>query len=399
MNSNTLFGHVALRFAIHPENLATEALSFILRTSLAASRGFTAFVREIGLDDPGSLRFDTQQGGLEQSIPDMKCCDDKGRLRVIVENKFWAGLTENQPVTYIRELPAEIAAIVLFVVPKARLQLVWTEVVARCTAAVIPVCGVDKSPTMKVADIGGSHHLAVTSWGVLLDVLSRAASSAGETEPLNDIAQLQGLCRQMDEEEFLPLGGDDLTNLGMAKRIINFSDLPFRIVDEAARLGFCTKKKESNFRYGSGTYLRIGQFAAWAGFSANLWRNLGVSPIWVNFYPESCRIAEVREKLSRFRTVSPQRCFDTEIKNYRFVAVPIFLTTGVEKQRIIEDCVRQISELAAELDAPVPAGTPSSPQIADRDPNADSYSVGQGAVLIGETILEVGAEGGSIERG
>ena len=50
MGPNTVFGHLAFQFATHPENLATEALSFVLRTSPAASRAFTEFLRPIGLD-------------------------------------------------------------------------------------------------------------------------------------------------------------------------------------------------------------------------------------------------------------------------------------------------------------------------------------------------------------
>ena len=128
MKSDTVFGHLVHQFATHPENLATEALSFILRSSPAASCAFTEFIRQIGFDCPGSLHVETQRGGQDQSIPDMKCLDDKGLLRVVIENKFWAGLTENQPVTYIRELLAGVAALVLFVVPKTRLELVWNEI-------------------------------------------------------------------------------------------------------------------------------------------------------------------------------------------------------------------------------------------------------------------------------
>ena len=347
MNSDTVFGHLALRFAVHPENLATEALSFILRTSPAASRAFTSFVRDTGLDDPGSLRFDTQQGGLERSIPDMKCRDEEGRLRVVVENKFWAGLTENQPVTYIRELLAGVAALVLFVVPKARLELVWNEIVVRCRDAGIPVSGVEKPPTIKAADIGGGHHLAATSWGVLLDALSIAATSAGETDTCNDITQLQGLCRRMDEESFLPLSGDELTNLGMARRIINLSDLPFDIVNEAVSRGLCSRKgvRETNYRYGSGANMRIGKYTSWVGFDVLAWRRWGASPIWVSF-PPGALIAEVRNKLVRFHTATTQRFFDFESG---WAAVPIFLTTGVEKHNVIEDAVGQIRKLRDEL--------------------------------------------------
>jgi hypothetical protein len=365
---NTVFGHLAFQFATHPENLATEALSFVLRTSPAASRAFTEFLRPIGLDCPGGLYFETQRGGLEQSIPDMKCRDGKGQLRVIVENKFWAGLTENQPVTYIQELfhqlPVGVAAL-LFVVPKARLQLVWDEVVRRCGANEVPVGNAQKLASMTAASLGEGHYIAVTSWGALLDALFTAATSAGEIGPCNDIAQLQGLCRRMDETAFLPVSGDELTNLGMARRIIDFSDLPFAIVEKSVKLGLCIKRKESNFRYGSGTYIRICGFNAWVGFSANLWRNLGVSPIWVNFYPESCATVQVREDLVRFRTAAPQRCFDADIKNYRWVAVPIFLPTGVEKPHIIEEAVRQIGELKDELGLRGPLAAAADPTLTD----------------------------------
>lgn len=343
MESKTVFGHLALRFAVHPENLATEALGFILRTSTAASHAFTALVREIGLDDPGSLRVDTQQGGLEQSIPDMKCFDDTGRLRVVVENKFWAGLTENQPVTYIHELPAGASALVLFVVPEARLKLVWNEVASRCKDAGIPMSEVEKPQTMKAADIGGGHYLAATSWGVLLDALSAAATSAGEIEARNDIAQLQGLCKRMDEEAFLPLR-DELTNLDMARRFINFSNLPFSIVDEAVNRKLCIRKNETNYRHASGAYVRFGEYTAWVGFDRLAWRSMGVSPMWVIF-PRDGRSAEVRKRLARFRTAAPQRCFDIE---YGWTAVPIFLTPGVAKPDIVDNAVRQIQEMRAE---------------------------------------------------
>lgn len=372
MESTTVFGHLALRFGVHPENLATEALCFILRTSPAASRAFTALAREFGLDEVGNLRFETQQGGVEQSIPDMKGYDEEGRLRVVVENKFWAGLTENQPVTYIRELRAEVSALVLFVVPNARLDLIWNEVVVRCKSAGIAASPVEKPATIRAANMGGRHCLAATPWSVLLEALSLAATAAGEIDARDNIVQLQDLCRRMDEEAFLPLRGDELTNLEMARRLINFSNLPFAIVDEAVQLGLCIKKKESNFRNGSGTYIRIGEFTAWVGFSANLWSEWGASPIWVNFYPESGQIPEVRKRLARFRVAVPPRCFDASINNYRWVAVPIFLPTYAEKQRIVEDAVRQIRDLNTELGVhqPISEAVASADGV-ERDANLD----------------------------
>ena len=72
MKTNSVFGHVAIQLP-HPENWATEALSFILQSSPTASRAFSAFVRQAAIDCPEVLHFETQQVGSEQSIPDMKC--------------------------------------------------------------------------------------------------------------------------------------------------------------------------------------------------------------------------------------------------------------------------------------------------------------------------------------
>jgi hypothetical protein len=88
---------------------------------------------------------------------------------------------------------------------------------------------------------------------------------------------------------------------------------------------------------------------------------MGVSPIWVIF-PRNAQIAEIREKLVRFRTTTPQRCFD--IKNGK-AAVPIFLRTGVEKHHVIKDAVKQIGELVKELGILEPSNIDSDPNPAD----------------------------------
>ena len=294
------------------------------------------------------FRSQTQHGGLELSIPDMKCYDDQGKLRVIVENKFGADLTKNQPVTYIHELQDGVAGLVLFVVPEARLQLVWGEIVTRCKAAEIPVDDVRKSTAMTVADIGGEHYIAATSWKVLLDALSAETPINEETDCRSDIAQLQGLCRRMDEEVFLPLSGDELTNLGMARRFINFADLALDIVNVAASQGLCDRDgvRETNYRHGSGARIRIGKYTPWVGFDAKSWLRLGISPIWVFFYPPPLNPTfEIRERLVKFRTGTAQPIYDSN----NGLLVPIVLLAGVDKQHVIDHAVGQIRKLRNEL--------------------------------------------------
>jgi hypothetical protein len=196
----------------------------------------------------------------------------------------------------------------------------------------------------------------------------------------------------MDEEAFLPLSRDELTNLDMARRFINFSNLPFSIVDEAVNQELCIRKNETNYRHASGAYVRFGECTAWIGFDRLAWRSMGVSPIWVIF-PWDGRSAEIRKRLAQFRTATPQRCFD--IENGR-TAVPIFLTPGVSKPDIVDNAVRQIKELRAELGALEPPATDPKPPLNDDLDKEPEYDTETGNRMTGETILELGAEGGSL---
>ena len=268
---------------------------------------------------------------------------------MIVENKFWAGLTDNQPVTYIRELADSPTGVLLFVVPEARRRLMWHELTSRCLAANVIVINTTELPSLTAATLSDKQHIAITSWKNILNVLATATASSGDVGANNDIAQLQGLCDAMDAQAFLPLRGDELTNLEMARRIVNFSDLPFEIISRAEAMGYCNRSglRETAQRYcPGGTYFRVGSYVPWFGFDAKTWLKLGFSPLWVNFFaPPYTPTAEIREKLIRYRTVVPVRCFDFEGR----VAVPITLTPGVEKSYLIEEAARQIGELSAEL--------------------------------------------------
>jgi hypothetical protein len=386
MISETVLGHLANRFGSQQENLATEALCFILRTSPAASHAFTEFVRQIGFDCPEDLLFEPQRGGLEECVPDITCHDVKGELRLIVENKFWADLTRHQPRTYVRQLrQTKVPAALLFVVPEARVPLIWLEIVRQCEADHIPVGDVQRRAAMTTGRLGEGHHIATTSWRSLLDALSQAAPLDGEIDRRNDIAQLRGLCNMMDEEEILPLKENEITDQHMALRIMNFHDLSRAIAGEAVSMHLCSRgdPRTSHLRYSSGAYVEFGNYRAWMGFDVVAWYRKGVSPIWVTFLNEA-QMPEIRAQLRELRKTSPQRCYDSQ--NGRLVMVPILLTPGAEKYKILESAMSQIGELAEMLGVRLPSVTRNS-----EDPEADHDEH-----TAPQTIVEVGTEGGTL---
>ena len=97
--SGSLLAHLASRLTGRTETLATEALGYILGRSVAARRALRAMVSE-GANDVGEIvSARTEVTGEENERVDLVGFDADGDERVLVEAKFWAGLTDNQPKT------------------------------------------------------------------------------------------------------------------------------------------------------------------------------------------------------------------------------------------------------------------------------------------------------------
>ena len=107
MQNETLFGHLANQFSHQPENLATESLHYLLSRSNNAKKVLIDLLSETKIKLPLDINFQTQVSGDDHSIPDLIGTDINGNNVVIIESKFWAGLTEHQPTTYLKRLLPE----------------------------------------------------------------------------------------------------------------------------------------------------------------------------------------------------------------------------------------------------------------------------------------------------
>jgi hypothetical protein len=118
-----LFGHLVSRFSTHPENLATEALAFILNRSATMREELRNLFGRTGIELPPLARFRSQAGDDQGNIPDLIGLDATGVERLFIENKFWAGLTENQPAGYLERLSANDSGLLIFIVPSRRFAI------------------------------------------------------------------------------------------------------------------------------------------------------------------------------------------------------------------------------------------------------------------------------------
>lgn len=79
------------------------------------------------------LRFRTQASNSEGSRPDIVGEAQDGVAHLILEGKFWAALTEAQPVGYLQQFPTN--GTLMFVCPARRVESLWKELLTACTDA------------------------------------------------------------------------------------------------------------------------------------------------------------------------------------------------------------------------------------------------------------------------
>lgn len=201
----TLFGHLALRFQSHPENVATAALCFVLSHSVAARRALLRLLGNTGLHTESDLVFRAQEAGDDRSRPDIVGTDAYGQKLLMIEAKFWAGLTDNQPNSYIEQLPQSNKALLLFVAPAARFNTLWPELIQRTRDRYMLTNTSKPLNELWYATASEGPLLGITSWRCILQYLFSTLEQDGEFDRASDLKQLMGLAERMDELSFLPL--------------------------------------------------------------------------------------------------------------------------------------------------------------------------------------------------
>lgn len=338
----TLLADLIPRLTNRIEDSAVEALGFILKESKASLAALNSLVRTGGVIMPEIVRVQTQVSGDEGTRPDLVGFDAEGKERLLVEAKFWAGLTDNQPNAYLARLPDDSPAALLFVAPEARIPALWPELEHRVGKKLESA---DSGDGIRSAIVdGAAKRLLMVSWARLLSRMSERVREAHEDPGVQaGIQQLLGLTQRMDVDQRLPLHQEEFAP-HFARRVRNYMSL----VNESTEKGIAGKwldscrKDGTSAWYGYGWSLRFAGTTAWFGIRWSLWSGQGITPLWLQIQGESEYVFnQVRGKLP----ASPGDRW-----------IPIYLKTGVEYSVVLEDVVRQLKAIcdavtAAKADA------------------------------------------------
>lgn len=282
---DSVFSHIIQkRFSNSSEDVATDALEFLLSSSASARQSMLSLLRSV-CSDIGDLTFITQQSE-DHVRPDMWGIGAEGP-EVFIENKFWAGLTDNQPRSYLSKLAASNGKLLLFVAPEARQHSLWMELLTRLAPdiehepvqqsahQIVECCKTSSGPVM-----------ALTTWRRLLNYLNNGLSD--DVSASANIAQIQALCEAADNEAFLPLSASQLSDLRipeLIKQLVSVVNLAAELGHKEGLLSFNGLRPQADWDR-TGRYILFhgrDSVGAWIGIHFEFLKSNGETPIWLYF--------------------------------------------------------------------------------------------------------------------
>ena len=347
----SLLAKISPMLTVRTEDVAVEALGHILSGSEPARGALSAVLRTGGADVGTIAEVQTQVSGKDRARPDLAASDENGSKRVLIEAKFWAGLTDNQPLTYLQRLPEQKTSALLFVAPHARRESLWAELERRIKESDldIPFTIEKKSEGLPSARVGRKCWLILISWTGLLDRMAAAVSAAEDYQIGADIAQLRGLAAQEDTTAFMPLKADEL-GPDIPRRLIGLRDLVDSATSRLRANGLVSTKglNRTSLRTRYVRYIKFAGAGAAFAIDYDKWAKHRDTPLWLIFYERrnSKPLKEVWENLDSFRRCDPPELF----KLGEETVMPIELPLGVEQDAVLDAIVDRLTKIARLID-------------------------------------------------
>ena len=286
--SDTLLANLVGWFPGRQEDIATAALFHILKNSDPSIEALNDVVQSGVREVKPIVNVGLQVGGIDGSRPDLVGFDEDGKERVIVEVKFWANLTPNQPNGYLSRLPEDGPAVLVFLGPEDRIKHLWPELRGRVERQYTMSAVASERQCFRIGDT--QRHLMLVSWTGLLD--SMAARSGDAYEPAGigvEIRQLRILARYGDTEAFKPIVRGEEFSGDAERRHREYKSLIDQATERGVEEGWASRKglRATPRPYGFGRYISLGKPAVWFGINEEMFEATGETPLWIHRWPDT----------------------------------------------------------------------------------------------------------------
>lgn len=331
---------------LKPEDATTEAVVYVLNRSEAVRRRLHELVSSMtGLRLAPVERYETQVQQAENQRPDIVGYSATNQQVLLIENKFWADLTANQPVAYLSVLESDEPGLVLFVCPSTRLDLLWTYLLDRVHRAEITIDDKTDDSTQSndprsILLQGGHHALGCISWNRLLRELRQAAQDADDWSTVGDLKQISGLVAQVDADNpFLPLRDENLTQ-SQGRILLSLQDidkrLRSRVVNEPRYY-----QTRSDYTWVYCREAKIRWFGV--GINVEMWARWGCSPFWIviGSWDNNPNYSAIKSAVAGWLAEGPHRAVEGGNQNRPFIAVPVIPPLGVERDVVVSQLAEE----------------------------------------------------------
>jgi hypothetical protein len=348
----SLLGAIIGKFTNQFENVATEGLAHIIGSSEMVRKQLLTYLNtKFVLPEAMHSDFDisTQfSDSNDASIPDL-ALQFPGQQKLLIEVKFWAKLTKNQPLTYLQKLNQQNGECLFFLVPQQRIPILKNEIIQKMELEIGGKIAYEFSGNNIIFNDFAS--IGLLSWEELMGFLIERVDS---TEPhlKADLDQLQQMILKMLSPDFLPFEVGDF-DFNAYRKYTQMIELIDATVD--ANPNYNTK----NLSYGGGRnsfqrWFLIGDYyTAGLELHARYWEE-HAHPIWLVLYgstwqnkgkvpfPEmSLFEAKIKEAELDFLVISEN--------GYRKLVFPISIPFGQDKETCLLEIQKQMNKICSYL--------------------------------------------------
>lgn len=339
------------------EDLATLALAHVLDTSPRAAKAMNAL---LAVDPASRWRPQASQNaeGNGQPRPDLAAYS-RSNAAAFIEAKFDAGLTENQPVEYLRRLSKDGHLAML--VPQGRVGYVGAEIVRRCKMVDFAVEHFEHG--WDVATDVGARRMSVVTWDTLIRHLLDETRHPDARSAHDDLMQIAALVSEVQDRLFKPLGADELTSGEIPRQLSQMIGLFADLRDSLTPYGFRSYGKHATHVDGKQNIgiARDDLAVPWLlNLDFQAWETTAPTPFWLAHH-WTVRVERDR-LLEPLLEGAPPAAYRFSSWNTNGIGIPLYVKSEADRAEVLDwltsQCVAWIEHV--EHGAAHPPARPSA---------------------------------------
>ena len=341
-----LLAHLYPHIKGSQEDVATLTLQYIVSQPSELKAGFTRILENsLHASFGAELNYTCQSVGEQQERPDISGVDANGNEVVLCEAKFYAGLTDNQPNGYLDRLQKENGIGLVFICPCARKVTLWSKLLDLCKDRNIAKIE-DAEYCISVDGI----KMSIITWKDVVDSL-RGIAATEKLDALHDIDQLDGFCKMMDQEAFIPYSAEDFgpINAIREERHYQVIDALYQMLNTDKTLNPDAKGlRATAYRNGYVIYLRILGYALSLYYDRKHWCAQGKeeTPFWLCIQKQDTRWYQPEEFRKVFNGY-PESKRDMFYKN---IGLALIAPTNATLEEVAVELKKQVLKYISDLE-------------------------------------------------